>query len=180
MVFKRRQKKSLWIQVKNFFWPSMGWKRSFSYIKHRVIRLQASNYAVAAGLAFGASISWAPTLGFHIIQACLLCFIFRANYLAALLGTIIGNPWTFPLMFFVSYQLGFFVIDLAGYKELLPTGDIDFSLSGIADAPWAILGPMLVGGYMMTALTFPLFYGAFYVMVRSARATRQKILDRKQ
>jgi len=180
MVFKRRHRPSFWKQIKNFFWPSMGWRRSFSYIKHRAIRLPASNYAVAAGLAFGCSISFAPTLGFHILQCLLLCFIFRANYLAGLLGTLFGNPWTFPLLFFVSYKAGWFLLSAIGLEAPLLEEDVSFTLDVIKETPWALLKPMLLGGYAMALITFPVFYGGFYAMVRSARLARQQMIKNKK
>ena len=179
MVFKRRKKPSLWAQIKNFFWPSMGWKRSFIYIKHRTIRLNASNYAVAAGLAFGCSISFVPTLGFHIIQCFFLCLLFRANFIASVLGTIFGNPWTFPFLFLISYKVGWFVLNATGIN--IPfNADIDLSFKSMSETPWALLTPMLIGGYLMAFLTFPLFYIGFYSMVKSARLARQKVIESKR
>lgn len=180
MVFKRRQRPSLTSQVKNFFWPSMGWKRSCVYIWHRAIRLQASNYAVAAGLAFGCSISFAPTLGFHILQSLLLCFIFRANYLAGILGTVFGNPWTFPFLFFTSYKMGWFLLNIIGIDTSFSEEEVSFTLNFIKETPWALFKPMLFGGYVMTLITFPVFYGGFYAMVRSARLARQRLIEAKK
>ncbi|MAZ76207.1 MAG: hypothetical protein CMH31_02780 [Micavibrio sp.] len=184
MVFKRNKRPSLWQQTKNFFWPSMGWKRSFSYIKHRAIRLNDSNYAVAAGLAFGCSISFAPTLLFHIIQALLLCFIFRANYIAAVFGTIFGNPWTFPFLFLISYKVGWFLMNIIGIDASFPSENIDLSWEVLKEDPFGALRPylvpMLIGGYIMALITFPVFYGGFYVMVRSARLARQQVIKNKK
>ena len=180
MVFKRRNRPSLWQQIKNFFWPSMGWKRSCLYIKHRAIRLNDSNYAVAAGLAFGCCISFAPTLGFHILQCLLLCFIFRANYLAGVLGTVFGNPWTFPFLFYASYKMGWLLLNFIGLDAPIPEEEVSFTLDVIKETPWALLKPMLLGGYMMGFLTFPVFYGGFYAMVRSARLARQQAIKNKK
>ncbi|MEM9468651.1 MAG: DUF2062 domain-containing protein [Pseudomonadota bacterium] len=179
MLFKRRLKKPFSHHLKNFFWPQMGWKRSCTYIKHRAIRLNASNYAVAAGLAFGCSISFVPTLGFHILQCMLLCFLFRANYLASILGTIFGNPWTFPFLFFISYKVGIFFIEIMGLSLPLGSQEFDITLSTIKEAPWAVLKPLLIGGYATALLTFPVFYLGFYVMVRSARTARKKLIHTK-
>jgi len=133
--------------------------------------LNASTYAVAAGLAFGGAISWAPTLGFHILQTMLLCFIFRANYIAGVLGTIIGNPWTFPFMFLISYKLGWFLITVIGVDVPFSQVAPDFSFENLKKAPWSILTPMLLGGYLMALLTFPIFYAIYYAMIKKARAS---------
>lgn len=177
MVFKRAKKPSFRSRLKNAVWPSMGWKRFFTYIKHRAIRLNASNHAVSAGLAFGASISFAPTLGFHIIQCFFLCLIFRASFLASILGTLIGNPWTFPFLFLASYKVGWLILNVTGF-DIPFAQDIDFNFANMMDKPWAILTPMLIGGYIMAIVTFPFFYFGFHSMVKPARDARQKLIKK--
>lgn len=177
MVFKRKKRPSLQKRIRDFFWPPMGWKRSFSYIRHRAIRLQASNYAVAAGLSFGCAISFAPTLGFHIIQCLLLCFIFRANYLAGMLGTLFGNPWTFPFLFLISYKVGWFILNMTGLETPFSETDLVLTWKTIKESPMSLFMPMLMGGYIMVLVTFPVFYGVFYAMVRSARLARQRLIE---
>ena len=33
----------------------------------------------------------------------------KGNLLAAAAGTVVGNPWTFPFIFFLDYKLGIFL-----------------------------------------------------------------------
>ena len=73
-----------------------GLKRTLKYWLHRISRIPDSTYAISAGIAFGASISFTPFVGLHFILAGLLAWVFRANIIASAIGTIVGNPWTFP------------------------------------------------------------------------------------
>ena len=52
----------------------------------------ASPYAIASGFACGSMVSFTPLLGLHFILAIVFAYIIRGNFVAALLGTIVGNP----------------------------------------------------------------------------------------
>ena len=40
---------------------------------------------------------------FHILLAMLLALLIRGNLIASGIGTVVGNPWTFPLIWFVGH-----------------------------------------------------------------------------
>ena len=42
----------------------------------------------------------------------------RGNIIAATVGTILGNPWTFPFFFYVDYKIGvlFFFTKMDNYE----------------------------------------------------------------
>jgi len=61
---------------------------------------------VAIGLAWGASVSVTPLLGLHLIICYIGTWIMRGNLIAATVGTIVGNPWTFPFFFYLDYKIG--------------------------------------------------------------------------
>ena len=175
MLFKRKKRKSILAHVRNFFWPSMGWSRTYDYIKHRILRLPASNHSIAFGLAAGCVVSWTPLFGFHIIQCFVLCLIGRGNYLAGLLGTTFGNPWTFPLLLWISYKVGFYVLILTGYDNhaLIDSDLVDIPEFG--EKPIEVFIPTLVGGYIMAIMSFPLFYLLFFTMVKAGRMAQKKV-----
>jgi uncharacterized protein len=77
-----------------------------TYAVKRVVRLSGTPHSIAAGAACGVAISFTPFMGFHLIGAFLLCWVVRGNYLAAVIGTLVGNPWTLPFLLLASYQLG--------------------------------------------------------------------------
>ena len=77
-----------------------------TYVVKRITRLSGTPHSIAAGAACGVAVSFTPFLGFHVISAFLLCLVVRGNYLAAAIGTLVGNPWTLPFLLLASYQLG--------------------------------------------------------------------------
>lgn len=178
MLFKRKNRKNFLAHARNFFWPSMGWSRTYEYIKHRILRLPASNHSIAFGLASGCVVSWTPLFGFHIIQCMFLCLIGRGNYLAGLLGTTFGNPWTFPLLLWISYQVGTYALVFLGYSEYLPADEAKIPHEELTDKSMKVFIPTLVGSYIMMAVSFPLFYGVFFSMVKGGRLARKKVADK--
>lgn len=179
MLFKRRTPVSWRSKALNTVWPRMGWKRTLHYFKHRVIRIQDSAYAVAAGLAVGCAVSWSPAFGFHLIMTFLFCWLIRANWLAGFLGTAFGNPWTFPLLWWVSYQVGHFLFDAMGWGMMFQTLDDPIPLEDMPERPVKMLLPMLFGGFVMGIVTFPLFYYPFFYFIKGAKAARKARITRK-
>lgn len=109
-VFKRRQQRT-WLQsIAEFFYPKSGWKRAFEYVKHRIKRLPDTPHKIALGISFGAFVTFTPFFGLHFFMAAGLAYLFRGNVLAALLGTFVGNPITFPFIAPISYRLGLWML----------------------------------------------------------------------
>lgn len=175
MLFKRKNKENFWLKIRDFVWPRCGWKRSFLYIKHRLIRLPHSTRDIAMGLSAGVVISWTPTLSLQLLQCYIFCKIVRANFLASVLGSLIGNPWTFPIFFWISYLVGDFFLSTTGLGSFINI------ISGGAVIPddhgSGMLGfiPMLIGGYIMAILTFPICYYIFFYLIEGARAAKIKM-----
>jgi uncharacterized protein (DUF2062 family) len=92
--------------VREFFWPSMGHRAMARYVLLRVIRLAENPHKVALGVAVGVFVSWTPLLGLHNLLIILICWLLGASILAGLAAALVGNPWTFPLMWWGSYELG--------------------------------------------------------------------------
>ena len=84
----------------------MGWRRLGIYLARRLTRLPGTPHSIAAGFACGTAISFTPFLGLHTVLSVLLAFLVRGNYLAAVVGTLVGNPWTFPFLCVASIKLG--------------------------------------------------------------------------
>ena len=68
----------------------------------------ASPNAIALGFACGSMVSFTPLLGLHFILAIVFAYLIRGNLIAALLGTIVGNPITFPFIWGMIYKVGAF------------------------------------------------------------------------
>lgn len=175
MLFKRRDKQSVWARLRNIIWPSMGWKRSLIYLKYRVLRIPHSTHDIAMGLAAGCAVSWTPTWGIQILQCYIFCKIVRANFLAALLGTMFGNPWTFPFLIWVSYIVGSVFIDLTGLDYYFAFVGADTMMPDDGGRGLNNFAAMLIGGYILAVVTFPVFYYMFYYMVKAGRAAKVKV-----
>ena len=130
-MFKRRQPRTIPQNLREIFWPSMGWLRAGKYVKHRVLRLSDSEQKIAAGLAIGTSISFTPIVGTHFIQAGIIAYISRTNILAACIGTFAGNPWTFPFMWWSAIFTGTYIFSLLGWNDyIIPLDQLDLKMLG--------------------------------------------------
>lgn len=178
MIFKRRDKQPSFSKIRNLMWPKMGFKRTFLYYKHRILRIPHSTHDIAMGLASGCVVSWTPTFPFQILQCYIFCRLVKANFLAALLGTVFGNPWSFPILFTISYYVGTVFLDVTGLENILIflAGETYFfKQDGFGVQKFA---PTLVGGYIMAVVTFPMFYYVFYCMITAGRASRKVVSKR--
>lgn len=170
-MFARRKKRSAPQHLRELLWPSMGWRRTFRYVQHRLIRIKDTTPSIARGMAFGASISFAPIPGTHMILAGVLSWITRSNVLASMIGTVVGNPWTFPPMWWGAYKVGTFVfsaLDLP-VREMPENFTWSNLMHEIATDPLGLFVPWVCGGLILGVLAWPIFYILFYRLVREAR-----------
>ncbi len=144
-------------------------RRFFSYYKLKLARLPASSYAISAGFACGSMVSFTPLLGFHFVLAVVFSYLLRANYIAALIGTIVGNPISFPFIWGLIYKVGVFVVDRSD-NNLSP--NINFET--IINQTYDIFIPMLVGGAVLAIPVWVLTYFITYSFVSSFKKARIK------
>lgn len=109
-MFRRRVELHPLEKLRETFWPRSGWKRAFQYGWRRVWRLSGTPHAVALGVAAGAFSSCTPFFGFHILIAMAIAWVVRGNLIASAIGTFIGNPLTFPAIWFVVYETGRYML----------------------------------------------------------------------
>lgn len=157
MLFRRRTKLRWWEYARRALWPESGWRRSLRYVWHRLGRLRDSPHGVAAGVASGVAISFTPFMGFHLIGAAGIAMATRGNVLAAWLGTLIGNPWTFPLIWIGIYRLGALLTGLepSTHAERL---SLDLLIHNPVHAIKPIMLPMSVGGVPVAILGWFITY----------------------
>ena len=77
-------------------------KSRLRYFWRQVIQLRATPHRVALGFAIGVFTACTPFLGVQTVLACLLAFLLRVSMPAALLGTFIGNPLSWPAIWSAS------------------------------------------------------------------------------
>jgi uncharacterized protein len=168
MLFRRRHKRHLFRHLREMLWPSAGWSRTMSYVGHRLKRLPGSPYSIAAGFACGAAISFTPLIGAHFAVGMLIAWLIGANVIAAGIGTVVGNPWTFPFIWYWTYRLGTTILGIEG--EL---GADAFSITRILDDPVNQLRPILIPMTVGSIPTFIVSWIAFYIPLRGIVAGYQ-------
>ena len=169
MIFGRRARKPVANRLRDLVWPRAGLRRALKYLVYRVVRLPGTPYSIAAGFAAGAAVSFTPFIGLHFVLGALLALATGGNVLAALIGTMVGNPWTFPFIWTLIYKLGRAMLGMdsgAGVPE-------GFSLDILMSQPWEVLYPMIVGALPTAVLAWMLFFAPCYAGVGRFQALRR-------
>jgi uncharacterized protein (DUF2062 family) len=157
--------------LRETIWPRAGWRRVALYVAHRVGRLPGTPYRVAAGFACGAAVSFLPFIGFHFILGATSALILRGNIIASAVGTAVGNPWTFPLIWAWIYSSGRWILGEVGAADL----PRNLSFQYIFEHPFEVLWPMTVGG-VPTAIVvwFAVFFPAHRLVAGYQHARRMR------
>jgi len=174
-MFARRTPLPLLRRIGGALWPSAGWRRATAYVAHRVRRLPETPYRIAAGFACGAAISFTPFIGLHFVGAALLAVLLRGNVVASAIGTVVGNPWTFPFIWAWIYSLGRW---LTGGDVISNLPNV-LSLNYIFSRPSEVLLPMTIGGLPTAVVAwFAFFWPIRGAVVEYQRARRWRIRRR--
>ena len=180
-MFKRRTALTRVDRIRSILWPDRGFGRLFSYIIQRIKRMPGSTLSIAVGAAWGIAVSFSPFLGLHLLVGMMLAYLTRGNLLACLFGTFVGNPWTFPLFFYLNYRLGSFILIEMG-REVKSIGGTmaEFVTLFLAD-PAALIGalfaPIVVGSLILGTIAWFAGFGATYWAVAGWRAHRARRLE---
>ena len=154
----------------NFYKNLSGkFKRKLSYYKLRLARLPASNYAISAGFACGSMVSFTPLLGLHFVLAVIFAFLIRGNFIAALIGTVVGNPLTFPFIWGFIYKIGIYVTNIK-YIKISDEINIDMIINQTYD----IFFPMLLGGIIIAPFVWIISYFIIYSFISSYKRRKNK------
>lgn len=184
-MFQRRVKTSKSRQVANFFWPSIGFKRSTRYLGFRLARLPGTPYSLAAGFALGAAVSCTPFVGLHFIVSGILAWIFRANILASAIGTAVGNPWTFPFIWTGTYNLGHWMLRVENQGEAgFNAGTMDQFFHNLYENGWqsvsdiftSVIFPMLIGSIPVFVVVWVIFFYPLHTLIRKFHIRRANAL----
>lgn len=128
-------------------------EKFYQNLLKKLKQVHAKPHAIAAGFACGAAISVTPFVGFHLILAILTAFLLRASVVAGALGTVVGNPWTFALIFPTTLYTGRFVLGepldqktnfthlFENLAQAVRHIDVHLFLNDV----WPVLHPMIVG-----------------------------------
>lgn len=197
-MFRRRNGLNFMQKMRRILWPVRGWKRSLHYLLHRLKRLPGEPSSIAMGVALGAAVSFTPFLGLHILISFAFCLLLRANMVAAVLGTLIGNPWTFPFMWWISFQIGAALLGLEAGDAMPPEmmarlmHDMSAVILSSLGIEWGVTRavgwdyiqaemtllflPWLIGGMIMGFICF----FCVYFPLRNAITRAQQLRHRKR
>lgn len=167
MLFQRREAESWWQRTRVGLWPRRSWGRSTRYVFHRVRRLSASPHAVALGFAAGVFAAATPFLGLHMIMSAVIAWAIGGSIVAALLGTFVGNPLTYPFFWYVTYLAGNLMLGGTHSSDKIDLSDGIFHASLEV---WPILKPMSLGSIPVGLA----FAAASYVLVKPAVEAYQR------
>lgn len=173
MLFRRRDPARFGERIRVFFWPRRSWERSVRYVLHRLRRLKSSPHAIALGFSSGIFASFTPFMGCHFILAGLLSWVTRSSILASALGTFVGNPLTFPIIWLSTYKLGSWMLGQDPKKSSIDISDGIFQSS--FDNLLPLIKPMLVGGVPLGLLAAVLGYFPMRRAVEVYRARREQL-----
>jgi uncharacterized protein len=131
------------------------------YFRRRILQVRATPHEVALGFAIGVFSACTPFLGVQTILAFALAFLLRVSMPAALLGTFIGNPLSWPAIWSGSYVAGALLLgrdpsyaadhfaetaDALGATLMAPSPEtLDTAVHNLSP----ILEPMVVGGLLL-------------------------------
>ncbi len=184
----------------------MGFRRAARYVGYRVLRLPGSTYAIAGGFAWGAAASFTPFIGLHFVLAGLAAWLARCSILASAIGTAVGNPWTFPFIWTLIYNVGIFILridvteapanetlanlfgqiwHLIGDWILLVAGlrsgvEASGGVEALAEAARKVLWPMFVGSLPTAFIVWIVFYLPLRRLVESYQKGRLRRLQRRR
>ena len=133
--------------IKNLF-------RAIKLAYLRLLRVNDSPHKIAMGFALGAFIGVFPTFWLGGVLSILFCWIFRLNYVSAVLGAfIIMNPLTTPLFWTLSAIAGGLIFSTRSelILEALKSGEIFHRVKDLALVYMA--GNMVVSS-LVSALSY--------------------------
>ncbi len=154
----------------------LGLQTLYIKIIRKLTSIKGTPEAIAKGFATGVAMSFTPFVGFHLLLCIFISKITKQNSIAGALGTIAGNPWTFPFIWYLVFETGIFILghdapeDKIDFKSLFKelfhcVINLDFSRFWVDI--WPIFYPMLIG-------CIPLYLIIWQVVYRTIRHVLHK------
>ena len=116
-MFKRRERRSIFRFFNEVIFSLKGISRAIEYVGIRLKRIPDTPHKISLGMSCGIFASFTPLFGLHFLIAGLLSYLLRANVLASLIGTFVGNPITFPIITVFNLKLGEWILGSSQYSS---------------------------------------------------------------
>lgn len=179
-------------KIINFIWPKIGLTRFFKYLLIKIKRMPGRPHSIACGFACGVLVSFTPFVGFHLILSAILAFILKGSIVASFLGTIVGNPWTFPIIWFSSYRLGLILMGI--YKTEFEIQAVNFihlfqnffgaliqlNVNKFKAEIMPVWLPMMIGSIPLGLIGWFSAYLPLKKMIVSYQKHREMVMERKR
>ena len=193
MPFGRKRKKRLIISILNFIKIFFAFSRTKKYISLSIKRIKGTPQALSLGLATGIAISFTPFIGLHALLAIFISWVIGGSMAAALIGTLFGNPWTFPFIWYFTFEIGQFInYGFLSYEEEFSFKIITKEISTLlvilkniivfANIPelkenlekLKLIPFMIVGSIPLVFITWIISYFSFLIIFKSYRKKVKK------
>jgi uncharacterized protein (DUF2062 family) len=129
--------------------------------------------STARGLAWGMLIGFLPLPFLQTVSAVALCYFTRSNVAAAVLATLITNPFTFAPIAFAQRELGHL---LMGWMQFMPA-----EYAGMGRYFSSYVVPFLVGSavsaVVLALLTYPLALWIWSLVEAAIRRHRKRVAE---
>ena len=156
-------------------------KKSTFWVKLKALILHPETTPEQTAMSFGLglAITVNPLLGLHTLMALGLCVAFRRIHRPLLLASVmINNPWTIVPIATLSAYLGNLLLgrgldldlsrirwDSIGWRSFVTRDGLEETLHMLKP----ILGPYLLGGFLLSAVAFPVGYFAMLKLSKRLR-----------
>ncbi len=105
-----------------------------------------SRRGIAGGLALGIFIGCTPTMGVQVVLCSVAAYLLRVNIPLAIIGTLISNPFTAPILYPLEYKLGLWLVGMPPASEFEGLSGALRSFMRYARPLWA--GALVAGGVL--------------------------------
>jgi hypothetical protein len=185
MLFKRRKPAGFLERLRVGLWPRRSFSRSIRYILLRLKRLRSSPHRIAVGAAAGVFAVFTPFLGVQLIIAGIISVALRGSVLASLLSSFVGNPLTYPIIWFATFNLGeallgaqtsLRIVDLQSKAGAFRDGVFAGSPERVAaalESLWPIFKPMVIGSLPLGCFAAAATYMGVRKMIASSNARKR-------
>lgn len=179
-----KTKRDTQLKIAEWIYPSIGVKAWLKFISLKLKRKPISSHKIALGFAFGAFVSFTPFMGLHGFVAIVLAYIFGASITSAILGTVVGNPWTFPLIWVWTLNLGNFILYGKSATHTASNVTVKFNLDNITSDFshfWeTLLMPMTIGGIPTGIIAALVCYLILRYQIDKFRDIRKNMLKKRK
>ncbi len=115
----------------------------------------------------------------------------RANLISSAIGTVVGNPWTFPFIWVWVYELGRWMgagaggdgaedLDFIGLFGRMLEAVLRLDAGYLFETAWPVFLPMLAGGIPTAVVVWMAVYVPLKPVVASHQRRRRARRDRRR